>query len=104
VQKRKEISSEATEEETEDEEQGISEDRNEEEDIKVQKVDTNQEKEEADENAQEAPQIGQCAICHVIIDDTNLGGSVTDSKQDSHSENYLLCQHCVQNFSIRSGR
>lgn len=103
MQKRKEISSEATEDETEDEEQGISEDRNEEEDIKVQEVDTNQEKEEADENAQEAPQIGQCAICHIIIDDTNLGGSVTDSK-DPRSEDYLLCQHCIRNFSIRSGR
>lgn len=102
MQKRKEISSEATEDETEDEEQRIDEDRNEEKDIKV---DTNQEKEEeANENEQEAAQIGQCAICHIIIDDTNLGGSVADSKQDPCSENYLLCQHCIRNFSIRSGR
>ncbi|XP_071560703.1 uncharacterized protein [Temnothorax nylanderi] len=103
VQKRKEISSEATEDEAEDEERRVDEDRSEEEDTKVQKVDTNQEKEEANENEQEAGQIGQCAICHIIIDDANLGGSVTDSEQDPRwSEGYLLCQRCVRNFSIQT--
>ncbi|XP_011880381.1 PREDICTED: uncharacterized protein LOC105568915 [Vollenhovia emeryi] len=97
VQKRKEISCEATEDEAEDEEQGIDEDRSEEEDTKVQKVDTNQENEvEANVNEQETAQIGQCAICHINIDDANLGGRVADS------EGYLLCQRCVRNFSFRA--
>lgn len=106
VQKRKELSSEATEDEAEDEEQEVDEDRSDEEDAKIQKVDTNEEKEEAaNENEQEAAQIGQCAICHIIINDANLGGSVADSEQEPRcSEGYLLCQRCVRNFSIRSGR
>lgn len=104
MQKRKEISSEATGDEAEDEEQGVDEDRSEEEDTQVQKVDTNQEKEETNEIERETAHIGQCAICHVIIDDANLGGSVADSKQDPcWSKSYLLCQCCVRNFSIRTG-
>ncbi|XP_018312881.1 uncharacterized protein [Mycetomoellerius zeteki] len=101
MQKRKEFSSEATEDETEEEEREIDEDRSEEEDAKIQKVDTNQE--EANENEQETAQIEQCAICHVIINDANLGGTVANSEQNPHcSEGYLLCRRCVQNFSIRS--
>ncbi|KYN00461.1 hypothetical protein ALC62_08765 [Cyphomyrmex costatus] len=97
MQKRKEFSSEATEGEAEEEEQEIDE----EEDVKVQKVDTNQE--EVNENKQETAQIEQCAICHVIINDANLGGTVANSEQNQHcSEGYLLCHHCVRNFSIRS--
>lgn len=103
MQKRKELSREATEDEAEDEEREIDEDRSDEEDTKVQKVDTNEEKEEANENQQETAEIGQCAICHIIINDANLGGSVADSEQEHCSEGYLLCQHCVRNFSIRSG-
>lgn len=103
MQKRKEFSSEATEDETEEEEREIDEDRSEEEDAKIQKVDTNQE--EANENEQETAQIEQCAICHVIINDANLGGTVANSEQNPHcSEGYLLCRRCVQNFSIRSGQ
>ncbi|XP_011684497.1 PREDICTED: uncharacterized protein LOC105447901 isoform X2 [Wasmannia auropunctata] len=100
MQKRKEFSSEATEDEAEDEEQEVDENRSEEEDAKVQKVGANQEKEEANENEQEAAQIGHCAICQVIINDANLGGSIADSEQDS--DGYLLCQRCIRNFSIRS--
>lgn len=104
MQKRKEISGEVSEEEAEDEEQGVDEDQSEEEDTKVQKVGTNQEK-ETNENEQEAAHIGQCAICHIIINDANLGGSVADSEQDPRcSEGYLLCQRCVRNFSIRPGQ
>lgn len=108
MQKRKELSREATEDEAEDEEREIDEDRSDEEDTKVQKVDTrqisiNEEKEEANENQQETAEIGQCAICHIIINDANLGGSIADSEQERCSEGYLLCQHCVRNFSIRSG-
>lgn len=104
MQKRKEISSEATEDEAEDEEQGVNEDQSEEEDMKVPKVNTNQEKEEANENEQKTAQIEQCAICHIIIDDANLGGSIADSGQDPRwSKGYLLCQCCVRNFSIQTG-
>lgn len=103
MQKRKEVSGETTEDEAEDEEQEVDENRSEKEDTKVHKADINQEKEET--NEQETAQIGQCAICHIIIDDANLGGSVADSEQDPRCvEGYLLCQRCVRNFSIRSGR
>lgn len=106
MEKRKEFSNEDTGDEAENEERDVDEDRSEEaEDTKVEKVDTNQGKEEANENEQETAQIGQCAICHVIINDTNLGGSVADSEQNPRcSEGYLLCERCVRNFSIRSGR
>ncbi|XP_018344053.1 PREDICTED: uncharacterized protein LOC108749681 isoform X2 [Trachymyrmex septentrionalis] len=102
MQKRKEFSCEATEDEAEEEEeQEIDEDRSEEEDGKFQKVDTNQE--EVNENEQKTAQIEQCAICHVIINDANLGETVANSEQDPHcSESYLLCQRCIRNFSIRS--
>ncbi|XP_011055052.1 PREDICTED: uncharacterized protein LOC105146463 [Acromyrmex echinatior] len=100
MQKRKEFSSEVTEDEAEEEEREIDENRSEEEDAKIQKVDTNQ---EVNKNEQKTAQIEQCAICHVIINDANLGGTVANSEQDPHcSEGYLLCQRCVRNFSIRS--
>lgn len=105
MQKRKEFSSEATEDEAEDEEREADENRSEEEEARVQKVDTNEAKEKASENEQETAQIERCAICHIIINDANLGGSFADSEQDPcYSEGYLLCQRCVQNFSIQPGR
>ncbi|KAL6259035.1 hypothetical protein P5V15_008957 [Pogonomyrmex californicus] len=94
IQKRKELSNEATEDEAEEEEH--DEARSEDEDAKIQRKKEN-------ENEQETTQNGQCAVCHIIINETNLGGSVVESKQDPHySEDYLLCQRCVRNFSIRS--
>ncbi|KYN28659.1 hypothetical protein ALC57_01912, partial [Trachymyrmex cornetzi] len=101
MQKRKEFSNKATEDETEEEEEReIDENRSEEEDGKIQKVDTNQD--EVNENEQKTAQIEQCAICHIIINDANLGGTVANSEQDPHcSEGYSLCQRCVRNFSIR---
>jgi hypothetical protein len=99
VQKRKEFLSETTEDE--DEEQEINENQKEEEDIEIQKVNTKTEGEEENEDEQEDTQIGECAICRVIINEINLG-SVGDSEQNS--ESYLLCLHCVQKFSIRSSQ
>lgn len=104
MQKRKEISSEATEDEAEDEEiRRIDEGRSEEEHTKVQKININHEKGEANENEQETGKIGQCAICHISINDANLGGSVADSEDPRWSKSYLLCQCCVRNFTIRTG-
>nr|XP_012218084.1 PREDICTED: uncharacterized protein LOC105669608 [Linepithema humile] len=101
VQKRKEFPSETTEDEAEDEKQEIDENQKE-EDVEIQKVNTKIEgEEEENKDEQEDTQIGECAICRTIINETNLGGSVGDSEQNS--EGYLLCLHCVQKFSIRSG-
>lgn len=101
VQKRKEFPSETTEDEIEDEEQEISENRK--EDVEIQLVNTKIEgEEEEEEDEQENARIGECAICRTIINETNLGDNVGDSEQNS--EGYLLCLHCVQKFSIRSGQ
>lgn len=69
-------------------------------------MDANGDKEEEreNENEEEDGQIGECAICRVIIDDTNFGGSIVDSEEElRHSEGYLLCQRCIRKFSVRSG-
>ncbi|KAL0110603.1 hypothetical protein PUN28_013887 [Cardiocondyla obscurior] len=100
MQKGKEMFSETTEDEAED---GQRIDKDQREDIQVQKADVNQEEEKTNEKEQETAQIGQCAICHIIIDDENLGGSIADSEQDPRwSESYLLCQRCIRNCSIQS--
>lgn len=113
MQERKELSTEVIEDETEDEEREIDEDQSEEEDTEVRTINRNrkekdkeQERENEDElRNQENEQIGECAICHIIIDNANLGGSIADSEQNPHStEGYLLCQCCVRKFSIRSGQ
>lgn len=114
MQERKEFSSEPVGDETEDEEREIDENQSEEEDAKVQEINRNrQEKDEEQEceerenedepRHQENEQIGECAICHITINDANLGGSIAE--QNPHSaEGYLLCQCCVRKFAIRSGQ
>lgn len=99
MQKRKELSSEITEDEAEDVEQVIDED--EEGGADAQRINTNERK--AEKNEQEDAQIGECAICHIIINDINFSESVVDSKQNPR-ESYLLCQHCVRKFSVQSGQ
>ncbi|CAL1689711.1 unnamed protein product [Lasius platythorax] len=97
MQKRKELSSEITEDEAEDVEQVIDED--EEGGADAQRINTNERK--AEKNEQEDAQIGECAICHIIINDINFSESVVDSKQNPR-ESYLLCQRCVRKFSVQS--
>ncbi|XP_072755187.1 uncharacterized protein [Anoplolepis gracilipes] len=99
MQKRKELSSEITEDEAEDVEREINEEK--EDSADVQRINANSEKKEENEEEDDA-QIGECAICHIIINDINFSGSVADSEQNPY-ESYLLCQHCVRKFSIRSG-
>lgn len=104
VQKRKEFPAETTEDEAEDEEQEVDENQmEEEEDAEMEKLNAKMGgKEDENEDEQEDTQIGECAVCHAIINEMNLGGSVGDYEQNS--EGYLLCLHCVQKFSIRSGQ
>jgi len=99
MQKRKEFLSEATEDEVEDEGREINENQKKEEDIEIQKMNTKAEEEE-NEDEREDTQIGECAICRAIINETNLADSAGDSEQNS--ESYLLCLHCAQKFCIRS--
>lgn len=103
VQKRKEFSDEITEDEAEEDE--VDEIRRE-KGAAMQKVNAKRNEDEGGhEHEQRDAQIGKCAICHVIVDDTNFGRSVADSEQDPRcSESYLLCQRCVRKLTVRSGR
>lgn len=99
MQKRKELSTEITEDEVEDKKREINED--EEDDADTQRINTNNER-KGGKNEQNDAQIGECAICHIIINDINFSGSFADAEQNP-CESYLLCQHCVRKFSVRSG-
>ncbi|GAB1861805.1 DUF4729 domain-containing protein [Camponotus japonicus] len=92
MQKRKELS-EITENEVEDVEREINEDEENDADAQSEK--------KGGKNEQNDAQIGECAICHIIINDINFSGSFADSEQNP-CESYLLCQHCVRKFSVRS--
>ncbi|XP_050452040.1 uncharacterized protein LOC126851768 isoform X2 [Cataglyphis hispanica] len=98
MSKRNELSSEITEDEA-DVDQEINED--EESRADVQRTNINNEEKEG-KTEQDDTQIGECAICHVIINDINFSESVDDSGQNPY-ESYLLCQRCVRKFSIQSG-
>lgn len=100
MQKRKELSNEITEDETDDVEQEVNED--EEGGTDIQKIHTNDEKKEKKTEREDAP-IGECAICHIIINDINFSESIADSKQNP-CESYLLCQRCVRKFSVQGIR
>lgn len=93
MQKRKEHSK-MTENEVEDVEREINEDEENDADAQNEK--------KGGENEQNDAQIGECAICHIIINDINFSGGFADSEQNP-CESYLLCQHCVRKFSVRSG-
>lgn len=97
VQERKRISTEV--DETEDEEREIDEDPSEEEDAKDRREKEQEEREKDQANGQ----IRECAICHTVVDEANLGGSIANS-EPPNTEGHLLCQCCVRKFSIRSGR
>lgn len=99
MQKRKELSDDITEDEAEEEE--IDEIRSKEDTTTREKINAR----DKGESEREDGQIGKCAVCHVIIDDTNFCRSVTDSEHDPRcSDGYLLCQRCVRKISARSGR
>ncbi|XP_019889809.2 uncharacterized protein LOC105287098 [Ooceraea biroi] len=102
MQKREELSDEITEDEAEEEE---ADEIGSEENAAMQEINAKQEKDQCEHgDEQEDVQIGKCAVCHVIIDDTNLGRNVADSEQNSRcAEGYLLCQRCVRKISARSG-
>lgn len=114
MQERKILPSGSIEDETEDEEREIDEDQSEEEYAEARQIDGNRKEKdgeagrrenEDEQGNQQNGQIGECAICRVIVNDANLGGSIADSKQNPRSaEGYLLCQRCVRKFSIRSGQ
>lgn len=93
MQKRKELSSKVTEDEVENAKREMNEDEKDGADALSEKK---------EKNEQNDAQIGECAICHIIINDINFSGSFADSEQNP-CKSYLLCQHCVRKFSIQSG-
>ncbi|XP_020288178.1 uncharacterized protein LOC109856877 isoform X2 [Pseudomyrmex gracilis] len=100
VQKRKEICADA-ENEDDEEEREIDGDQTEKEDAEVtRRTDANGESDE-----REDPQIAECAICHVHVDETNFGRTVVvDSEQNSRCpERYPVCQRCLRKISVQSG-
>lgn len=98
MSKRNELSSEITEDEADVD----RENEDEESRADVQRTNINNEEKEG-KTEQDDTQIGECAICHVIINDINFNESVDDSGQNPY-ESYLLCQRCVRKFSIQSGQ